>query len=62
MSKETPDKELWAYYFKQTKNNIEGINDSLFNHIQNLEKENVIVYLMHNIKLFKLTVNSKRSH
>ena len=44
MSKETPDKELWTYYIKQTKNNIEGINDSLFKHIQNLEKESVIKY------------------
>lgn len=31
----------WASYFKQTNQNLEGINDKFLKHFQNLEAENV---------------------
>ena len=44
MSQETAGKDFhpWEFYYKETKNNINSVNDSLFSRIQKLEKENVI--------------------
>ncbi len=33
----------WAKYFKQTNLNLEGINDNLLKHFENIENENVII-------------------
>ena len=35
----------WAVYYKQAKNNMEEINASLIKHLENLEFENVSIYI-----------------
>lgn len=36
----------WAIYYKQAKNNVEEINQALLKHLENLDRDNVILFYL----------------